>query len=83
MSGTLPGVGAASCRRRWGFDLPHQSRADRISLGQGRRLSSTAPFGVGFVIGAGGNLLMANGIIKTAKTMFDAADDLKAADRDV
>jgi hypothetical protein len=46
------------------------------------KLGSTAPFGLGFVIGAGGNLVMAKGIIKTAKTMFDAADDLNASDGD-
>jgi hypothetical protein len=46
------------------------------------KLGSTAPFGVGFAIGGGGNLFMAKGIIKTTKIMFDAAEEFKAADRD-
>lgn len=45
-------------------------------------LGKAAPFGVGFAIGAGGNLLMAKGVIKTAKTMFDAAEEFNAAERD-
>lgn len=36
-------------------------------------IGKVMPFGVGFVIGAGGNLAMALGVIKTAKRMFDAA----------
>jgi hypothetical protein len=46
------------------------------------KLGSTAPFGVGFAIGGGGNLIMAKGIIKTTKIMFDAADEFNAAERD-
>ena len=45
-------------------------------------LGKAAPFGVGFAIGAGGNLFMAKGVIKTAKTMFDAAEELNRADGD-
>jgi hypothetical protein len=44
-------------------------------------IGKVAPFGVGFVIGAGGNLVMARGVIRSAKTMFDAAEALNAADR--
>lgn len=46
------------------------------------KLGSTVPFGVGFAIGAGGNLAMAKGVIKTTTTMFDAAAELNATDRD-
>ena len=46
------------------------------------KLGSTAPFGVGFAIGGGGNLIMAKGIIKTTKKMFDAADEFNAAGDD-
>ena len=46
------------------------------------KLGSAAPFGVGLAIGAGGNMLMAKGVIKTAKTMFDAAEEFNAGDRD-
>lgn len=43
-------------------------------------IGKVAPFGIGFVIGGGGNLVMARGVIKTAKSMFDAADELNKAD---
>jgi hypothetical protein len=43
-------------------------------------IGKVAPFGIGFVIGGGGNLMMARGVIKTARTMFDAADALNRAD---
>lgn len=39
-------------------------------------IGKVAPFGVGFFIGGGGNLVMARGVIKTAQTMFDAVDSL-------
>jgi hypothetical protein len=42
-------------------------------------VGKVAPFGIGFVIGGGGNLVMARGVIKTARTMFDAADALNKA----
>ena len=45
-------------------------------------IGKVAPFGVGFTIGAGGNLLIARGVVKTAKAMFDSADQLNAADGD-
>lgn len=43
-------------------------------------IGKVAPFGVGFAIGAGGNLVMARGVIKTARVMFDSADALNKAD---
>ncbi len=43
-------------------------------------IGKVAPFGVGFAIGAGGNLLMARGVVKTAKAMFDSAEELNAED---
>lgn len=43
-------------------------------------IGRVAPFGVGLAIGAGGNLIMARGVIKTAKVMFDSADALNHAD---
>lgn len=43
-------------------------------------IGKVAPFGVGFAIGAGGNLVMARGVVKTAKIMFDSADALNSAD---
>ena len=46
------------------------------------KLGSTAPFGVGFAIGGGGNLIMAKGIIKTTQKMFDAADEFNATGDD-
>lgn len=45
-------------------------------------LGKVAPFGVGFVIGAGGNMLMARSVIKTTKAMFDSADALNADEDD-
>ena len=45
-------------------------------------LGKVAPFGVGFAIGAGGNLLMARSVIKTTKAMFDSADALNAEEDD-
>ena len=45
-------------------------------------IGKVAPFGVGFAIGAGGNLVMARGVIRTARRMFDSADALNAADLD-
>ena len=44
------------------------------------KLGSAAPFGVGLAIGAGGNMLMAKGVIKTAKKMFDAAEEFNAGE---
>lgn len=44
-------------------------------------IGKAAPFGVGFAIGAGGNLVMARGVIKTAKLMFDSAEPLNKAER--
>lgn len=43
-------------------------------------IGKVAPFGVGFAIGAGGNLVMARGVINTAKVMFDSAEALNSAD---
>jgi hypothetical protein len=43
-------------------------------------IGKVAPFGVGFAIGAGGNLVMARGVIKTAKVMFDSAEALNNSD---
>jgi hypothetical protein len=43
-------------------------------------IGKVAPFGVGFAIGAGGNLVMARGVIKTAKVMFDSAEALNSDD---
>jgi hypothetical protein len=43
-------------------------------------IGKVAPFGVGFVIGAGGNLVMARGVIRTAKAMFESAEALNNAD---
>ena len=45
-------------------------------------IGKVAPFGIGFAIGAGGNLMMARGVIKTAKVMFDSAEALNQADSD-
>lgn len=45
-------------------------------------LGKAAPFGVGMAIGASGNLLMAKGVVKAARKMFDAAEELNAADDD-
>lgn len=45
-------------------------------------IGKVAPFGVGFAIGAGGNLVMARGVIKSAKRMFDSAETLNAAESD-
>ena len=42
-------------------------------------IGKVMPFGVGFAIGAGGNLMMARGLIKTTKRMYDSADVLNAA----
>ena len=36
------------------------------------------PFGVGLATGAGGNLLLAKGVITTANKSFDAAAELNA-----
>jgi hypothetical protein len=44
-------------------------------------IGKVAPFGVGLAIGAGGNLMMARGVIKTAKLMFDSAEALNDADK--
>lgn len=44
-------------------------------------IGKVAPFGVGFAIGAGGNLVMARGVINTAKVMFDSAEALNSADQ--
>lgn len=43
-------------------------------------IGKVAPFGFGLVIGAGGNLFMARGVIATTKLMFDSAEKLNAAD---
>jgi len=43
-------------------------------------IGKVAPFGIGFTIGAGGNLLMARGVVKTARAMFDSAEELNAED---
>ncbi|MDO3175910.1 hypothetical protein [Mycobacteroides abscessus] len=43
-------------------------------------IGKVAPFGVGLAIGAGGNLAMARGVIRTAKAMFDSAEKLNRAD---
>lgn len=43
-------------------------------------IGKVAPFGVGFAIGAGGNLVMARGVIKTARIMFDSAEALNRDD---
>lgn len=43
-------------------------------------IGKVAPFGIGLAFGAGGNLLMARGVIATTKTMFDSAAELNAAD---
>ncbi|MDV3135637.1 hypothetical protein [Mycobacterium sp. 29Ha] len=43
-------------------------------------IGKVAPFGVGFAIGAGGNLVMARGVINTAQVMFDSAEALNSAD---
>jgi hypothetical protein len=43
-------------------------------------IGKVTPFGVGFAIGAGGNMVMARGVIKTAKMMFDSADALNQTD---
>ncbi len=43
-------------------------------------IGKVAPFGIGFTAGAGGNLLMARGVVKTAKAIFDSAEELNAAD---
>lgn len=45
-------------------------------------IGKVAPFGIGFAIGAGGNLVMARGVIKTAKIMFDSAEALNRAGTD-
>jgi hypothetical protein len=42
-------------------------------------IGKVMPFGVGFAIGAGGNLMMARGVIKTTKKMFDSAEELNVA----
>ena len=43
-------------------------------------IGKVAPFGVGLVIGAGGNLVMARGVISSTKFMYDSAEKLNAAD---
>lgn len=45
-------------------------------------IGKVAPFGFGFAIGAGGNLVMARGVIKSAKRMFDSAEALNAPESD-
>jgi hypothetical protein len=45
-------------------------------------IGKVAPFGIGLVIGASGNLLMARSVITSTTVMFDAADKLNAADGD-
>jgi hypothetical protein len=43
-------------------------------------IGKVAPFGIGLVIGAGGNLFMARSVITTTKAMFDSAEKLNAED---
>lgn len=43
-------------------------------------IGKVAPYGFGPVIGAGGNLFMARGVIATTKVIFDSAEKLNAAD---
>jgi hypothetical protein len=45
-------------------------------------IGKVAPFGIGFVIGASGNRLMARSVITSTTVMFDAADRLNAEDDD-
>ena len=58
------------------FVTKYGTRRGIITIGK------VAPFGIGLVIGAGGNLLMARSVVASTKVMFDSAETLNAADSD-